>query len=359
MKLSQKVEVLVITDEVSPDLKMPISNIKVIQIPKIKVKHLYGLVKVMLFSLVALLHFQDYDLIYLRTFSPPELAASYVGKLLGRPLIYRVTGVVFFEPLTLKNRLFQLLFRLVISRADVVVPYSRLMLSGLKRIHVKVKRIVVLPNAIDINRFTYNEELGRKVRQMMGLEKAPLILYVGRISPAKGIQHLLKAFALVKTRLPEARLLIIGPFPHLTFLEKLRWEACRLQIKEAVIFLGPVPNANLPAYLSATKINGVFCLPSLHEGVPRCLLEAMAIGLPVVATKVGGVPDIIVHNCTGVLVPPKDYKAMADSLLEILTHPEKAYKLGREAALSVRANYTWEATLKGLIDLFKEVSQRR
>jgi len=119
-----------------------------------------------------------------------------------------------------------------------------------------------------------------------------------------------------------------------------------------VIFTSPILNREIPAFLSAAKIRGVLCLPSLHEGIPRCLLEAMSMGVPVIATKVGGVPELIHHEKTGILVPPRDPKKLAEAIIRLLTDYELSRKIGRQGKLVVRSRYSWEATLAQLMNLF-------
>jgi glycosyltransferase involved in cell wall biosynthesis len=148
------------------------------------------------------------------------------------------------------------------------------------------------------------------------------VLYAGRLRTRKAVAVLLEAFARLLERVPEARLIVVGDGEQRPALEA---QAARLGVAEAVAFEGGRPHGAMPQYYRAA---GVFCLPSLYEGFPLAILEAMAAGLPVVATAVAGVPEAVADGVTGRVVPPEDAGALADALAELAADRARARAMG-------------------------------
>lgn len=154
---------------------------------------------------------------------------------------------------------------------------------------------------------------------------------VARLSPEKGIHHLLHAHSILQARGHALRLVLVGEGPQRGELEALAEE---LEISSSVEFLGY--QENVETFLSTFDF---FALPSLTEGIPLSLLEAMANGLPVVATDVGGIPEIIVHQESGLLVPPGQPEALAHALLQLIQEPVEAKRLGSKAEDRIRERF--------------------
>jgi glycosyltransferase involved in cell wall biosynthesis len=151
--------------------------------------------------------------------------------------------------------------------------------------------------------------------------------YVGRIVPIKDLDTLVQGVALARAQLPRLRLVIAGDGEQRRVLEGL---VTQLALDGHVAFLGW--RRDLPALYASID---VFVLTSLNEGTPVSLIEAMAAGVPVVATSVGGVPDVIEHGVTGVLIPPRQPRALADALAEVVMQPERAARMAARARLMV------------------------
>jgi glycosyltransferase involved in cell wall biosynthesis len=165
------------------------------------------------------------------------------------------------------------------------------------------------------------------------LAARPLVIgAASRLAPVKGCLFLVQAMPMVLERVPRARLEIAGEGPE---LELLRAEAARLNIGQAVTFLGW--QDDLEPLFARWR---VFAAPSLMEGLGTSLLEAAMHGLPVVATDVGGIPELIEHDRTGVLVPPGQSSALATALADLLRDPGRAGRLGAAAAVRARSQFT-------------------
>lgn len=175
---------------------------------------------------------------------------------------------------------------------------------------VPESRVLTLWNGIDLERFPYH-----------GAEPAGPALLVARLSPEKDVATLLHAVALVQRSAPEFRLEIAGDGPCRAELEEL----CRqFGLERCVYFLGEV--SDVPALLRRASL---FVLSSLTEGISLTILEAMASGLPVVTTKVGGNPEVVLDGATGRLVPSGDPAALAKALLQVWGNPDTAQLMGR------------------------------
>jgi glycosyltransferase involved in cell wall biosynthesis len=177
-------------------------------------------------------------------------------------------------------------------------------------------------------------------------ENERLVLWVGRLDPVKGLSFLIEAFAEAGQAL-NARLLLAGGGP---LREELEAKARRMVPGERVMFLGP--RRDIPALL---KTADLFVFPSRTEGLPNALLEAMAAGLPIVATGVPGCRDLIRDEETGLLVPYGDTRPLAAAMKKLLADGELASRLGRAAAEEVTRNWHYSAMYDAYFALYDEV----
>ena len=182
-------------------------------------------------------------------------------------------------------------------------------------------KIVVIPNGVDLARVP-----------LAPPSNGPVVGAVGRLDPRKGHADLLVAMSLVLDRIPGARLLLVGDGPARSSLER---QAQALGIAPHVDMLGMVPEgARTLAQMS------VFVLPSYVEGMSNALLEAMAAGLPVVATDVGGNAEVVVAGQTGLIVPPRDPGALAEAIRVLIEDPERARAMGAAGRARAMEQFT-------------------
>jgi glycosyltransferase involved in cell wall biosynthesis len=168
--------------------------------------------------------------------------------------------------------------------------------------------------------------------------EGPLVGAVARLQPEKGIANFLKAAARVYPSCPEARFLVVGDGPLRGELLRL---ADRLGLRESVRFLGH--RADARALIGRFD---VLVVPSLTEGTPLIVLEAMAAGVPVIASAVGGIPDQVRHGGEGLLVPPDDTDALVDALLELLRDPDRARLLGEAGRSRANSEFSHAAMVR-------------
>jgi glycosyltransferase involved in cell wall biosynthesis len=211
---------------------------------------------------------------------------------------------------------------------------------------VQGNKLRVIPNGIDVTRFGTDDAARSAVRREFGIgDDAWVIGTVGRLASEKNQVLLVKALAgLLGER---ARLVIVGDGPEAGAIASAIAEAGS---KPWVHLAGA--RADVPRFLAAFD---VFALPSLSEGLPLVVLEAMASGLPVVASAVGGIPDVVEEGATGTLVPPADVDALRAGLVELASDRALAATLGARAREVARARYSLDTMARSYMDLYRHV----
>jgi glycosyltransferase involved in cell wall biosynthesis len=174
---------------------------------------------------------------------------------------------------------------------------------------------------------------------------------VGRLSFEKDYQTLLEAFALVVKQSPKARLLLIGDGPD---RGKLLVLTEQLNLSGSVKFLGM--RSDVPALLNALDI---FVLSSISEGIPNTILEAMCVGLPVVSTKVGGVPEIVQEGITGLLTRSRDPQSLANALTKLVVSSSLRRKMGDAGKAIVRERFSLESMVKAYEENYVELLSKK
>jgi glycosyltransferase involved in cell wall biosynthesis len=201
------------------------------------------------------------------------------------------------------------IFRALATLVDRFVCVSE-EVAGLSRMQgVAPSRMRTVLNGIDLDRFGF-----------IGPDPAGPVVTVARLSPEKDVANLVRATAMVAERAPGLRVEVAGGGPCREDLDRL---AAELGVGDRISFLGEAHD--VPAILRRARM---FILPSRSEGIPLTALEAMACGLPVVATRVGGLPEVVDDGVTGLLVPPADPEALAAALLKLWDDPSRGDRMG-------------------------------
>ncbi|HEY6317196.1 MAG TPA: glycosyltransferase [Acidimicrobiia bacterium] len=178
------------------------------------------------------------------------------------------------------------------------------------------------------------------------------ILAVGRLSHEKGHLMLLAAVAELRRRSVFARCTLVGDGP---LRGRLEAEAKRLEIEDVVTFTGAVSQDEMPAFFARADI---FCQPSFAEGIPVVLMEAMAVGLPVVSTSVAGIPELVTDGHAGVLVPPGRPDLLADALSRLVASADLRIAMGRAGRAIVEQHFDVVACAARIADLFAGLGER-
>lgn len=180
----------------------------------------------------------------------------------------------------------------------------------------------------------------------------PVVLFAGRLRTRKGVAVLVEAFSRLRREHPEATLVVAGDGEQRAALEA---QVRALGLGGAVRFAGAQPRSAMPGWYAAADL---FCLPSLYEGFPLAILEAMAAGLPVVATAVSGIPEAVEDGVTGRLVPPEDATALARTLAELAADPEAARRMGEAGRSRVEAELSIPRIAAAYLELWENSPER-
>jgi len=207
----------------------------------------------------------------------------------------------------------------------------------------------IIPNAVDAETFNPKVDPGYLKEKLVGKEK--MVLSVGRLVHHKGIEHLVKAMTMVK----DAKLVVVGTGPMLPPLRKL---ANQLGLHNRVIFAGNVPNEELPKYYRASDL---FVLPSISrlEAFGIVLLEAMASGKPVVASRIPGVREVIEDGKEGFLCTPVDPTDISVKVNTLLTNQKLMEEMGRKGRKRVEENFRWNIVYDSIEKVYQDVLAAR
>ncbi|MEE8574292.1 MAG: glycosyltransferase [Thermodesulfobacteriota bacterium] len=245
----------------------------------------------------------------------------------------------------------RLINRFLGKRTDRVIAVSKPVSDYIiERDGLDPSLVEVIYNGIDVERFTESGDSERaEVRKELGLAAdTPVVGMIARLSKQKGHTYMLKALKEVKKTVPALKAIVAGDGP---LKDEITTEANSLGLARDVIFLGA--RRDVPRLLKAMDI---YLMPSLWEGHPIALLEAMASGLPVVAARVGGVPNVITDGVDGILIDPEDTAALISSMTELLIDSERAASIGAEAAKCIAAKFSAGAMVSKMERLYTEVT---
>lgn len=259
--------------------------------------------------------------------------ALWVASLCGKPVLLNYRGGEAAAFFARHRRLVDASLR----RADAIAVPSRFLQEIFEQCGHTAH---IVPNVIDLSSFT-PAQIGQK-------DKGPVILVARHLQALYDNASAVRAFAIVREAFPGARLVLAGDGPERATLETL---ATGLDVMEAVTFAGHVANAAMPALYQASTI---VLNPSLADNMPISVLEALACGVPVVSTNVGGIPALLQHGVTGLLVSPGDAPAMAQAMLALLREPQQAHRLAANG-LAHAAQFDWPHVAPQLAALYRRI----
>jgi glycosyltransferase involved in cell wall biosynthesis len=238
---------------------------------------------------------------------------------------------------------------LFVDRTIAVSDLSRDM--QIENYHVPPEKIVAILNGVDVPAFQLDHDRAG-VRAELGIAGDDLVaVLVGRLTPRKGHTYALQSFAAVKKEVPSYKLLFVG---WGEIEDEVRAEAESLGILDSVVFTGF--RRDVPALLAASDL---LILPSDNECLPLTILEAMATGLPVVATDVGGVSEEIDEGVTGFLIPTHDAAALAEATVKVLGSPDHGAAMGEAGRRKVAAEFSIDACIRAVVSVYEDVWRER
>jgi glycosyltransferase involved in cell wall biosynthesis len=227
--------------------------------------------------------------------------------------------------------------------SDIITAVSPTVASELNGYGVDSSKVKVMWNGVD-------EKIFFPIKNKEKLEK--YVLYTGVLRARKGLFDLIKCAILVKKTIPDIKFVICGTGP---LLQQLTEQVRNAGLEKQVIFLGRVDRKK---FIQICQNATIQVIPSIYEGLPTVLLEAMACGLPVVATNIGGIRDIISSNINGLLIPPRSPEKMAKMVELLWTDESLRKKLGDNARETILEKYTWEKITNDFLNLYESLIQK-
>ncbi|MCH8157650.1 MAG: glycosyltransferase family 4 protein [Nitrospinae bacterium] len=278
------------------------------------------------------------------------IVALAAGSITKTPVVINLWGSDIL--LTRIPGLWFLLARLL-NRADAIICESKHFSDQLIAKGISKDRITILPNGIDLELFDSIDKTA--ARKQLGLPvDRPVLLTVGLLSARKGHKYLLAALPEILKKNGNLEVVIVGEGEVRHDLEST---IAKLNLQDRVTLAGFQKVETIPTWLNAADI---FVLPSLLEGTPNTLLEAMACGLPIIATSVGGIAEVITHGENGLLIPPESSADLARSVISLLKDPAQCERLGKNARETLCSRYgSWEKQAELLKTLYNRVLSNR
>nr|WP_242836758.1 glycosyltransferase family 4 protein [Desulfotomaculum nigrificans] len=283
-------------------------------------------------------------------------AHSSKGALVGRlaaiiartpVVIFTAHNSIFYEEWPRwKKKLFATVERFLARFTDRIITVSEALKQELiEQENIPAKQLTTIYNGIDTDKFSAQVDT-LAIRKSLNIpELGPVIGTIARLAPQKGVSYFLKSASLLKEY--QANFLVVGDGPLRQDLEQ---EAAELGLQNRVTFAGR--RENIAEILAAIDI---FVLPSVTEGLPLTILEAMAAGKPVVATRVGGIPEAIQEGKTGIVVPPKDPEALAVALAGLLGERERAVRMGINGQKFVQEKFGVAGMVNRTMELYQQL----
>jgi glycosyltransferase involved in cell wall biosynthesis len=265
------------------------------------------------------------------------ISADLSRKILKIPHIVWGRGSDVYLP----GRFTKITSKPILHNADAVLALTEDMRQKMKGI--VDREIFVVPNGINLEQFTDRSPI---IVREKGQKN---ILFVGRLHPVKGVQYLIRAMKRVLEEIPDGMLILVGDGEERGNLEAL---SVQLGVQKSVQFVGVVPHEKVHSYMQQAD---VFVLPSLSEGFPGVILEAMACGLPVVVTRVGGIPDIIENGVNGYIAETKSPDEIAEKILILLQNDQLKEKISIKNKEKVK-EYKWDNIVFELENIYKKIT---
>jgi glycosyltransferase involved in cell wall biosynthesis len=275
---------------------------------------------------------QCFDLVHSHGYFADTIAAP-AARFLGIPHIATCHGYI---NTSIALKIYNHLDLAALANCRKIIAVSGAIQQYLVRMGLNPSKIDIIPNAVPTFSTQWLNEQRTKARSTLAIHNRKFVMgYVGRLSIEKGIHHLIEALSIVRSQSRNSfHLFIVGDGPERSRLQEM---SEKYSLNQHITFTGF--QQEVSRYLNALDI---LVLPSLTEGTPMALLEAMSLGVPTVATRVGGVPDIVSDGVDGFLVRPGNAGHLAERILSLLESPESLKHASSSAKMKIQQHYDVE-----------------
>jgi teichuronic acid biosynthesis glycosyltransferase TuaC len=284
----------------------------------------------------------DFELIHAHAICPDGFAAAWLGRIVDTPVVCTIHGSdINIYPH--RTRLTRLITQKAVRSIDMAITVSAALKEKTLELETPKRGIRIIPNGVDLGKFAPVDR--QQARAELGLpQDGKILVYVSRLDEAKGLSYLLMALKRVLSGKGNCLLVLVGDGPYRA---RLNQEIAELGLGNNVRFAGLRPHNEIPKWISACDL---VVQPSLNEGSPLPVYEALACGRPIIASGVGGIPELITSDDYGLLVPPANPEAMGEALLYGLRK-----EWDTERIRSHSQKYTWGRVADQLISLYEDV----
>ena len=288
---------------------------------------------------------------------PEGFAAAEACRLLKKPLVVTTRGVDILveksigygyrlEPTN------DVAVRKTFEFASKILVPSTYVKEIVLQLEPKKSKVEVVPWGIDLNVFRPSID-SLLVKKRHSLSNSPVVLVLISESrgprPEKGLEYLLRAIPHVKKTIPDVKLVIVGLVPLIQ-----RWHELSdvLGVKDNILFVGEVPHTETPSYYAAADM---VVVPSLSEALPLVGIEAAACSKPLIASHVGGVPEIVYDGENGLLYPPRDSRTLAEKIVKLILQPSLRHRMGERGRRLAEEKFDSRLTSERILSLYQQV----
>jgi len=291
-----------------------------------------------------LLEKQSFDLINVHWIFPDGVAAVRIARKLNLPILVTSHGTdinVYSD-----YRLRRIQIRDALQKSNSISVVSPELKRKIVALGISEQKVHIIPNGVDLDQFTFMDQTS--CRRQLGLPlDARVILFVGNLEPVKGLEYFLEAIAQIYNLHKDMFVAIVGDG---SMYQTLIHKTHILNLTNLVTFFGAKPHNEIPLWMNACDL---FCLPSLNEGWPCVIMEALACGKPVVASNVGGIPELV-NNINGILVAPKEPMELAKAIDQALNRIWVTEKI-----ISSVNHLSWEACAEQYMTAYEVLVDKR
>lgn len=292
---------------------------------------------------------RNYDLLFCLLTNQSALAGNLINLLRKEPSILNVQSGDNETYIKSKLGIFYFLYNWTFSKKYHYQVISNFLKKRCIKHGIGPEKITIIPNGFDDNIFTpnLNTKINEKLRKKLGMKNEKVLITVSRLALKNAVDDIIKSLTFLKTK--NTKLIVIGSGEKEEALKKL---TKNLKLSKQVLFLGQVDYKEIPKYL---HISDVFIRPSLSEGFGNSFIEAMACGIPVIGTKVGGIPDFLDDKKTGLFVKRKNPPDIAEKTEMLFKNERLKKEIVKNGLKFVNEKYSWDIIAKQAKDFFDEV----
>lgn len=282
------------------------------------------------------------NILHLQTPLPQSALSALTGKILGIPVITTIHGVFPKRKNAFKNIIYGTFEKITFHFSDDVT-----VVSEESKDHYNLKKACFIANGVDTELYSPDTGIRKDIRNKINLDDEIVFLFVGRVTATKGIHEILEAVSALKEKEINFRLLIVGPGQEKE-IDQFRQKIKRLGIEELVIMCKPRKDVK-SLYCSSD----VFLLPSYMEGLPLVILEAMACGLPIIASREGHIPYVIEQNVDGLLVEAKNVDDLIEKMRWCMKNRDMLDYMGKNGFTKIREHYNLQKMAEAYMNIYK------